>query len=87
MTRFELWSLGLLQERKSKLKMWHRAAQFLEENESRVRTESQQIEGDDYPVWRWLPPSYTNTLQYIEMYCVGHWQFSRHPRGVAAPLN
>ncbi len=46
-----------LKERKSKLKLWNKAVQFLEENESRVRPEIQQIEGEDFRVWRWLPPS------------------------------
>ena len=46
-----------LKERKSKLKLWNKAVQFLEDNESRVRPEIQQIEGEDFRVWRWLPPS------------------------------
>ena len=46
-----------LEDRKSKLKLWNKAVQYLEDNESRVRAEMQQIEGEDYRVWRWLPPS------------------------------
>lgn len=46
-----------LKERKSKLKLWNKAVQFLEDNESRVRPEIQQIQGEDFRVWRWLPPS------------------------------
>lgn len=46
-----------LKERKSKLKLWNKAVQFLEDNESRVRPEIQQIEGEDFRVWRWLPPN------------------------------
>lgn len=46
-----------LKERKAKLKLWNKAVQFLEDNESRVRPEIQQIEGEDYRVWRWLPPT------------------------------
>lgn len=48
-----------LKERKSKMKLWNKAVQFLEDNESRVRPEIQQIEGEDFRVWRWLPPSTT----------------------------
>lgn len=46
-----------LKERKSKQKLWNKAVQFLEDNESRVRPEIQQIEGEDFRVWRWLPPT------------------------------
>lgn len=46
-----------LKERKAKQKLWNKAVQFLEDNESRVRPEIQQIEGEDFRVWRWLPPS------------------------------
>ena len=46
-----------LKERKTKLKLWNKAVQFLEDNESRVRPEIQQIEGEDFRVWRWLPPT------------------------------
>lgn len=48
-----------LKERKAKQKLWAKAVQFLEDNESRVRPEMQQIEGEDFRVWRWLPPSTT----------------------------
>ena len=48
-----------LKERKTKIKLWNKAVQFLEENESRVRPEIQQVEGEDFRVWRWLPPSTT----------------------------
>lgn len=48
-----------LKERKSKQKLWNKAVQFLEDNESRVRPEIQQIEGEDFRVWRWLPPTTT----------------------------
>ncbi len=46
-----------LKERKSKQPLWNQAVQFLEESESRVRAEIQQIKGEDFRVWRWLPPS------------------------------
>lgn len=46
-----------LKERKMKMKIWNKAVLFLEDNESRVRPEIQQIEGEDFRVWRWLPPS------------------------------
>lgn len=43
-------------ERKTYLQLWEKAVKFLEENESRVRVERQNIEGEDYKVWRWLQP-------------------------------
>lgn len=30
---------------------------FIEENESRIRTEVQQVWGEDAAVWRWLGPT------------------------------
>lgn len=46
-----------IKEKMAKLKLWNKAVQFLEENESRVRPDVQQIQGEDLKVWRWLPPS------------------------------
>ncbi|XP_075470144.1 LEM domain-containing protein 2 [Ascaphus truei] len=41
------------QDRKRLRKVWDRAVQFLESNESRIRTESQRVAGEDLTVWRW----------------------------------
>ncbi|XP_043572712.1 LEM domain-containing protein 2-like isoform X1 [Chiloscyllium plagiosum] len=45
-------------ENRKKMKMiWEKAVQFLEANESRIRTETQIINGEDFLVWRWTQPS------------------------------
>lgn len=36
--------------------VWQKAVKFIEENESRIRTEVQQVWGEDATVWRWLGP-------------------------------
>lgn len=41
-------------QRKQLSSLWQSAVAFLERNESRLRTERQQIEGESYLVWRWL---------------------------------
>ncbi|XP_043932421.1 LEM domain-containing protein 2 [Protopterus annectens] len=41
------------QNRRKMKKIWDRAVDFLASNESRIRTESKQIEGEDFLVWRW----------------------------------
>ncbi|XP_069489618.1 LEM domain-containing protein 2 [Ambystoma mexicanum] len=40
-------------ERKKMLPVWDKAVDFLSANESRIRTESQCIAGEDMLVWRW----------------------------------
>ncbi|XP_041051557.1 LEM domain-containing protein 2-like [Carcharodon carcharias] len=45
------------EDRKKLKKTWQRAVQFLEANESRIRTETQRINGEDFLVWRWTQPS------------------------------
>ncbi|XP_069797833.1 inner nuclear membrane protein Man1-like [Narcine bancroftii] len=44
-------------DRKKMNKIWEKAVQFLEANESRIRTEKQRINGQDFLVWRWTQPS------------------------------
>ncbi|KAK9892498.1 hypothetical protein WA026_020488 [Henosepilachna vigintioctopunctata] len=44
-------------DRKSKEKIWRQAVQFINENESRVRTEVQVVQGEEYFVWRWVGAS------------------------------
>lgn len=41
-------------------KTWRDAVKFLNENESRVRTEVQVVRGEQYEVWRWLGNSNTS---------------------------
>lgn len=36
--------------------MWDRAEAFLSTKESRVRTETQRVDGADFLVWRWIQP-------------------------------
>ncbi|XP_076469474.1 inner nuclear membrane protein Man1-like [Babylonia areolata] len=40
--------------RKAMQKIWHKAVKFIEANESRVRLETQVIEGEEFAVWRWI---------------------------------
>ncbi|KAK3103852.1 hypothetical protein FSP39_022419 [Pinctada imbricata] len=37
--------------------LWNKAVKFIEANESRIRIETQSVQGEDFEVWRWLPPS------------------------------
>ncbi|CAH0549480.1 unnamed protein product [Brassicogethes aeneus] len=43
-----------VQDRQTKEKTWNKAVQFINENESRVRTEVQNVQGEPYEVWRWI---------------------------------
>ncbi|XP_043483860.1 inner nuclear membrane protein Man1-like [Leptopilina heterotoma] len=47
--------------RKKLASTWEKAVKFLDENESRIRREVQQVAGEEYHVWRWLPSSSLNT--------------------------
>ncbi|XP_053719904.1 inner nuclear membrane protein Man1 [Synchiropus splendidus] len=44
------------QSRKKMSRVWDRAVTFLSANESRIRTETQNVEGSDFFVWRWIQP-------------------------------
>ncbi|XP_077121311.1 inner nuclear membrane protein Man1 [Ranitomeya variabilis] len=44
-------------DRKKMKKVWKRAVEFLASNESRLRTETKQIGGADFLVWKWTQPS------------------------------
>ncbi|XP_050456075.1 uncharacterized protein LOC126853925 isoform X2 [Cataglyphis hispanica] len=46
-------------DRKRMTSLWDKAVKFLDENESRIRREVQQVAGEEFHVWRWLP---NNTL-------------------------
>ncbi|XP_018412276.1 PREDICTED: LEM domain-containing protein 2 [Nanorana parkeri] len=50
------------QDRKRLKKVWDRAVQFVEDNESRFRTESQRVAGADLLVWRWTQARSSLTL-------------------------
>lgn len=41
--------------------VWRKAVKFIEEHESRIRTEVQQVWGEDATVWRWLGPTLSRT--------------------------
>ncbi|XP_017781399.1 PREDICTED: LEM protein 2 [Nicrophorus vespilloides] len=43
-----------IDNRKKMEKTWKKAVNFINENESRVRTEVQVVKGEPYEVWRWL---------------------------------
>ncbi|XP_057333911.1 inner nuclear membrane protein Man1 [Microplitis mediator] len=42
-------------DRKKMAGLWEKAVKFLDENESRIRREVQQVSGEEFHVWRWLP--------------------------------
>ncbi|KAK0180729.1 hypothetical protein PV327_003083 [Microctonus hyperodae] len=42
-------------DRKKMSALWEKAVKFLDENESRIRREVQQVAGEEFRVWRWLP--------------------------------
>jgi membrane protein Man1 len=41
-------------DRKALKDVWDKAVKFIEANESRVRLETQVIEGEEFDVWRWI---------------------------------
>ncbi|XP_018329156.1 LEM protein 2 [Agrilus planipennis] len=43
-----------ISDRKLKQRTWEKAVKFINENESRIRTEIQVVQGEPYEVWRWL---------------------------------
>lgn len=43
-----------IKNRKSMEKIWMKAVKFINENESRARTEVQVVQGEPFEVWRWL---------------------------------
>uniref|UniRef100_A0A3Q2T4Z4 Inner nuclear membrane protein Man1 n=1 Tax=Fundulus heteroclitus TaxID=8078 RepID=A0A3Q2T4Z4_FUNHE len=49
-------SLVEVQDRKKMKKIWDRAVHYISSDESRIRTETQQIKGADFKVWRWIQP-------------------------------
>ena len=51
---FILYFVCFLHTRKAMQKIWDKAVKFIEANESRVRLETQVIEGEEFAVWRWI---------------------------------
>ncbi|XP_012140094.1 LEM domain-containing inner nuclear membrane protein MAN1 [Megachile rotundata] len=47
-------------DRKRMAGLWEKAVKFLDENESRIRREVQQVAGEEFHVWRWLPNNNLN---------------------------
>ncbi|RZB39346.1 inner nuclear membrane protein Man1, partial [Asbolus verrucosus] len=43
-----------IHDRKNKQKIWAKAVKYIDENESRIRTEVQVVRGEPSEVWRWL---------------------------------
>ncbi|KRX45784.1 Inner nuclear membrane protein Man1 [Trichinella murrelli] len=43
-----------LAKRREMMPIWNKAVQYLSENDSRVRTETQCISGEEFVVWRWM---------------------------------
>lgn len=42
-------------------RVWSKAVKFINENDSRIRTEIQVVQGEPYEVWRWLGVPSLNT--------------------------
>ena len=47
--------------------IWDKAVKFIEENESRIRTEVQQVWGENTRVWRWLGPTINKPTNNSQM--------------------
>jgi len=52
-------------ERQKKSKIWTEVEQYFTESESRVRSEIQQIDGEDFQVWRWVQPMSPVTVKKV----------------------
>ena len=48
--------------------LWDKAVKFIEANESRIRIETQTVQGEDFEVWRWLPVSRRPSLCYYRQF-------------------
>lgn len=42
--------------------VWDAAVAFIDKKESRVRSEIQPVNGEDYQVWRWLSPKLNSSM-------------------------
>ncbi|XP_050421228.1 inner nuclear membrane protein Man1 [Adelges cooleyi] len=54
-----------INERQAKSKIWADVEQYFTESESRVRTEIQQINGEDFKIWRWVQPVSPGTAKKV----------------------
>ncbi|KAJ8047344.1 Inner nuclear membrane protein Man1 [Holothuria leucospilota] len=58
-------------ERQRMQRIWNKAVQFINTHESRVRVETQRIEGEEFQVWRWvqatLTPQHRNFAPVMEL--------------------
>ncbi|XP_050543880.1 inner nuclear membrane protein Man1 [Daktulosphaira vitifoliae] len=52
-------------ERQEKSKIWAEVEQYFTESESRIRSEIQQINGEDFQIWRWIQPVSPGTAKQI----------------------
>ncbi|XP_018561720.1 inner nuclear membrane protein Man1 [Anoplophora glabripennis] len=43
-----------VKDRQGKERTWAKAVKYINENESRVRTEIQEVQGEPFEVWRWI---------------------------------
>lgn len=50
------------QNREKSKAAWDAAVAFIDKKESRVRGEVQPVNGEDYKVWRWLPPKHNTSM-------------------------
>ncbi|KAK3928406.1 Inner nuclear membrane protein Man1 [Frankliniella fusca] len=50
------------QSREKLRHVWDAAVAFIDKKESRVREEIQPVNGEDYKVWRWLPPKLNSSV-------------------------
>lgn len=50
------------QSREKLKSIWDAAVAFIDKKESRVREEIQPVNGEDYKVWRWLPPKLNSSV-------------------------
>lgn len=49
-------------ERKSQKSLWNKILKFINDHESRIRVETQFIDGEETLVWRWIVPVTTANL-------------------------
>lgn len=63
--------MSFFPDRKKLLPIWEKAVKFIEANESRIRVESQAIQGEEFLVWKWLPVRFL--VQHIYYTPLSEW--------------
>jgi len=58
-------------ERAYKKKLWNKVVEFIQNNESRIRLETQFINGEETSVWRWIVPKHDPTLKFPQTASLG----------------